>query len=115
MVIDCSYKGECQMMGCINANDCFIKELFEDRYLAEKELYRKERECERYAKINEQETKDYADLLKQLDQLKQTLAEIKEIAEDTKDKFYDAIHTGGLYDRLEQIIRKINEVDNDRT
>ena len=44
--------------------------------------------------------------------LKQTLAEIKEIAEDTKDKFYDAIHTGGLYDKLEQIIRKINEVEN---
>ena len=42
----------------------------------------------------------------------QTLAEIKEIAEDTKDKFYDAIHTGGLYDRLEQIIRKINEAKN---
>ena len=45
--------------------------------------------------------------------LKQTLAEIKEIAEDAKDKFYDAIHTGGLYDRLEQIIRKINEVENE--
>ena len=42
-----------------------------------------------------------------------TLAEIKEIAEDTKDKFYDAIHTGGLYDRLEQIIRKINEVEDE--
>ena len=44
--------------------------------------------------------------------LEQTLAEIKEIAEDTKDKFYDAIHTGGLYERLEQIIRKINEVED---
>ena len=31
---------------------------------------RKEQECVRYAKINEQETKDYAELLKQLDQLK---------------------------------------------
>lgn len=44
-------------------------------------------------------------------QLRQTLTKIKEIAEDTKDKFYDAIHTGGLYDRLEQIIRKIKEVE----
>ena len=46
IIIDCSYKGECQMMGCINDDTCFIKQLFEERNRAEKELYSKEQECE---------------------------------------------------------------------
>ena len=55
------------------------------------------------------------DKCKAVIKLKKCLQEIKEIAEDAKDKFYDAIHTGGLYERLEQIIRKINEVEDDKS
>ena len=120
----------------------------------EKQLLRKEQECEELttkcsqleeenntykssivANLDKNISKRYRELLEENDQLKetidgllsiqykladncvkysQTLEEIREIAEDTKDKFYDAIHTGGLYDRLEQIIRKINEVEGEK-
>ena len=89
----------------------------------DKLLWRKEQECEeltsKCSQLEEEFTKTTHVLLKIQYELsdncnyyRQTLSEIKEIAEDTKDKFYDAIHTGGLYDRLEQIIKKINEVEN---
>ena len=34
------------MMGCFNDDNCFIKQLFEERNRAESEYYRKEQECE---------------------------------------------------------------------
>ena len=49
-----------------------------------------------YIKKSEVLTSELEQLKAENEKLKQTLAEIKEIAEDTKDKFYDAIHTGGL-------------------
>ena len=45
-----------------------------------------------------------------IDRYKQTLAEIKEIARDTIDMFYDGLDTGTTYDRVEQILQKISEV-----
>lgn len=44
------------------------------------------------------------------DKLSKTLAEIKEITEDTIDMFYEGLETGSTYDRVETILQKISEV-----
>ena len=49
---ECSYKGECHQMGCLDDKDCFLRQLFEERDSAERTLYRKEQECERLNKDN---------------------------------------------------------------
>jgi hypothetical protein len=58
-------------------------------------ILRKEQECEelkakcrKYCEINEQETKDFAELKAENEKLKQTLAEIKEIAGQIENKIY---------------------------
>ena len=52
--------------------------------------------------------------IKELLKLKQTLTEIKEIAEDTIDLFDEGLETGTTYDRVVQILQKC-EVDNENT
>ena len=87
---ECSYKGECHLMGCLDDKDCFIRQLFEERYSAERALYRKEQECERLKKrisnykcpMNKNadycgHLEDYGELLGQLDQLKADNEQLK--------------------------------------
>ena len=79
----CSLRGKND--NCDEIKDCFVKELLG-------KLALKEQECEElkiYIKSNEQQVKeaetlvmDNDRLINELDQLKQTLAEIKEIAEE---------------------------------
>ena len=130
--LDFQKSKECNLRAVVSYDDYLRKE---------QECEELKAKCKKYGELNEQETKDYAELKAENERLQEerekaknynleygqllikatnknnklskTLAEIKEIAEDTKDKFYDAIHTGGLYERLEQIIRKINEVIDD--
>lgn len=47
-----------------------------------------------------------------LKQLSKTLTEIKKIAEDTIDMFYEGLETGSTYDRVETILQKISEVED---
>ena len=43
----CPYQGECSISGCKRNDDgCFVRQLFEERDRAERELYRKEQECD---------------------------------------------------------------------
>lgn len=98
-----------------------------------KKYLRKEQECEelkkqvkKYGEINEQETKDYAELKAENDlfrtchdneqekrrKYEQTLIEIKEIAEENI-RIADLEGLNGVYRRglAEQILQKINEVE----
>lgn len=62
----------------------------------------------KYGEINEQETKDYAELWKQHDKLKQTLQEIKEILLKTStDSQEHCVNAKSV------ILQKISEVLND--
>ena len=49
-IYKCPYKGDCELVGCIGHEDCFIKQLFEDRFNAEVKLYDTQQECERLSK-----------------------------------------------------------------
>lgn len=114
IVDDCPYQGECSVSGCKRDDDgCFIRQLFEERYRAEnqivelnKKVKAKEQECDRLKKqacdlrpelkyiidkicskynINSKYYHEkIVEIINNLDKLKQTLTEIKEIAE----KFY---------------------------
>lgn len=82
-----------------------------------KQLKRKEQECDElknrrdeWTSKCEQETKLREFIGEQLDQLKQALAEIKEIAETCS--FTDSSEL--LLCRIEQILQLINEVEDDR-
>ena len=109
IIIDvCPYQGECSVSGCKRNDDgCFVRQLFKERYRAENQIVElnktikaKEQECEylkdklncRFCypimKIDDpenfklcQETECFR---RQLDQLKQTLEEIREIAKNSK-------------------------------
>ena len=85
-IIDvCPYQGECSVSGCKRNDDgCFVRQLFEERYKAERELYRKDQECKRLkeeiAEIRKyQYEQDF--LQQQLDQLK---AENKDLQEQIR-------------------------------
>lgn len=102
IIKECSYKGECQMMGCFNDDNCFIKQLFEERNRAESEYYRKEQECEK-AKQNAQDTYD----------LWQALIESFNILQDEKIKLETKLdqlqkENNTLFKAIEEV-NKINK------
>ena len=118
IIKECSYNGECQMMGCFNDDNCFIKQLFEERNRAERELYHKEQECEELKEANDSILTTLNVLAKSNIKLRETLAEIKEIAEDADRKLFTTKsddYTEGYCWLGRIILQKINEVEDDRT
>ena len=114
-VIDCNYhnNGKCTnsaigQCNCANVASCYYKE-----------YKRKEQECEELKETFDGLFKVQYKLADNNKQLRQTLAEIKEIAESEMDsKEFMAVQCmlNGSVDNknkvLKQIIQKINEVEN---
>jgi hypothetical protein len=91
---------------CYKANE-YICNLNKNLKVKEQECEELKEKVKKYGEINEQETKDYAELWKQHDQLKQTLSEIKEFCIDHTQLIHDA------YPYLNIILEKINEVEDE--
>ena len=125
-----SQRNECEMP-CEYNKDCYFKQLARMK----RELEAKDKECEELKKRLESFQKDYSKLyqvvenkgyIKELDQLKiennqfkQTLAEIKEIAENMNNEcFYSDfdckycdMKNGCTYFNKKQILQKIRECE----
>lgn len=80
-----------------------IKELEEKLLRKEQECEELKEKCRKYGEINEQETKDYAELKNKAEKYKQTLTEIKEIIEQGV-KIHDDIIVS------KQILQKISDL-----
>ena len=89
-ITTCPYQCDCSISGCNgNDDDCFIKQLFEERYKADKQIV----ELNKTIKAKEQECKKY----------EQTLADIKEIIKQGV-----RIHDDIIVNK--QLLQKISEV-----
>lgn len=79
----CPYEGECQLCKSACSVDvyCFIKQLFNERNIAEEELYLKNKECENWESLCWHADKQIDELQAENDKYIKALREIKEIIE----------------------------------
>ena len=101
----CSLRGKND--NCDEIKDCFVKELLG-------KLAIKEQECEEINLKNERLVAEKYTMNEEILKLKQTLTEIKEIAEENI-RIADLEGLNGVYRRglAKQILQKISEVHND--
>ena len=96
--------------GTIGYTVPFPEELLREIIKQNKQLKHKEQECEELEKELLTNEKIINKLMKEVDKLKQTLAEIKEIAIGIMDD--DLEESSAYYDAI-QILTKITEVNNE--
>lgn len=79
----CPYEGECQLCKSACSVDvyCFIKQLFNERNIAEEELYLKNKECENWESLCWHADKQIDELQAENDKYIKALRDIKEIIE----------------------------------
>lgn len=122
-IIDvCPYQGECSVSGCKRYDDgCFVRQLFEERDRAEKQIIElnktiqaKEQECEQFKKENKVNLSRSLDLNKELSQLSEENTELKAKNEKLKNAY---TRLNSLYndncnftDKLEQAFIEIKEI-----
>lgn len=77
----CPYEGECQLCKSACSVDvyCFIKQLFDERNIAEEQLYLKNKECEELKETVDGLLKVQYKLADSNKKLRQCLTEIKEV------------------------------------
>ena len=96
-ITTCPYQGDCSISGCNrNDDDCFIKQLFEERYKADKQIVKlnktieaKEQECEKY---------------------EQTLTEVRKIAQGVRNYLKYPAPKDVRYE-MDIILQKISECE----
>ena len=116
----CKWNSKCSLFDCPYGGhpQCDNGELYDCDH---KQLKRKEQECEeltekvkKYGEINEQETKDYAELKNKAEKCKQTLADIKEIAENVQSFVGRIDIEDDVFEQMEQILQKISEAKDEK-
>lgn len=77
----CPYEGECQLYKSACSVDvyCFIKQLFNERNIAEEQLLSKDKECENWESLCKYADKQIDELQAENDKYIKTLIEIEEL------------------------------------
>lgn len=84
----CPYEGECQLCKSACSVDvyCFIKQLFDERNIAEEELYIKNQECENWESLCWHADKQIDELEAENDKYIKVLSEIEECLTKNAEK-----------------------------
>ena len=100
----CPYEGECQLCKSACSVDvyCFIKQLFNERNIAEEQLYIKNQECENWESLCKHADKQIDELEAENDKYIKVLVEIQD---EARDGYCSGTQTG-CEKSLQQILQK---------